>query len=104
MDMIFKYWLEFSFTLIITVVTFLIKKLNEYKNILKSTTKGVEVLLKTKIIQNYNMHKTKGSITIYEKEIINELYREYKNLGGKGVIDSIKKDIDKLPLISEEEN
>lgn len=103
MDFIINYWIECLFGLLISLITYFVKKLNDYKKILSSTTKGVEVLLKSKIIENYNLYKARGKISIYEKEIINELYHEYQNLGGNGVIDSLKKDLDKLPLFSKEE-
>lgn len=102
MNLIVDYWLEFLFGSLISVVTFLIKKISDYKKILSFTTKGVQMLLKCKIIENYNMYKKRGIITIYEKEIMNELYKEYENLGGNGIIKYIKNELDELPLVNEE--
>ena len=34
---------------------------------------------------------------------MNELYIEYHNLGGNGVVESLKRDLEKLPLSSKEE-
>lgn len=103
MNFIITYWVEFLFGILITVVTYVLKKVIEYKKILSSTTKGVKVLLKTKIIEHYNLYRTKGNITIYEKQLINDLYDEYRNLGGNGIIKSLKQDIDELPLSSRED-
>lgn len=103
MEFIVRYWIEFLFGILISLVTLFMKKLSDYKKVLASTTKGVEVLLKSKIIENYNIYKSRGKISIYEKEIMNELYIEYHNLGGNGVIESLKKDLEKLPLSSKEE-
>lgn len=103
MNFIITYWVEVLFGILISVVTYILRKIVEYKKILSSTTKGVKVLLKTKIIEHYNLYRSRGQITIYEKQLINDLYDEYKNLGGNGIISSLKQDIDDLPLSSKED-
>ena len=103
MEFIVHYWIEFLFGILISLLTLFMKKLSDYKKVLSSTTKGVEVLLKSKIIENYIIYKSRGKISIYEKEIMNELYIEYHNLGGNGVVESLKRDLEKLPLSSKEE-
>ncbi|MEG0825891.1 MAG: hypothetical protein RR404_00285 [Bacilli bacterium] len=103
MNFIVTYWVEFLFGILISATTYLIKKTTDYKKTLQSTTKGVQVLLKTKIIEHYNLYKQRNGISIYEKELVNELYKEYHNLGGNGVIESLKEQIDELPLSSKED-
>lgn len=88
-EFIINYWVELFFSLLIFVITSLYRKMGKYCEITLATKKGVSVLLKTKIIEKYNFYKNKDSIPIYDKEIINELYKEYKILGGNGLIDSL---------------
>lgn len=102
MNFIITYWVQFLFGLLISIVTLLIKKIIDYKKILDSTTKGVRVLLKSRIIDNYNIIILKKVISLYEKEIFNDLYNEYRSLGGNGVIESLKEAIDSLPLSKED--
>ena len=39
-----------------------------------------------------------GCISLNEKETLNNLYIEYKKLGGDGIIDDIRDEIDKIPI------
>lgn len=63
-----------------------------------ATRKGVQVLLKEKIIEKYNKYKEAGSMSLYDKEMIDEIYNEYKNLGGNGVIEKIVDNIEEIPI------
>lgn len=95
---IITYWIEVLFGIIISVITFLYKKIEKYYSVMNSTKNGVKVLLKGEIIRRYNEYKMLGYISLFDKEIIIDLYLEYKNLGGNGVIEDIIEDISKLPL------
>lgn len=93
-----KYWIEILFGLIISFLTYLYRSLANYKHMIISTRNGVRSLLKGEIIRKYYELKTRAEITVYEKQIVDELYEEYVNLGGNGVIKHLCDDIQSLPV------
>ena len=99
LEFVIKYWIEFGFGLIISFITFLYKKVSHYYTIMTSTKNGVKVLLKGEIIRRYNEYKKLDCISLFEKEIIMDLYREYRNLGGNGIIEDVIDDISEIPLM-----
>jgi hypothetical protein len=97
-DFVLKYWIQFLFGLISSFIIFLCKMIkNEYETI-KNTKNGMKVLLKKGILEKYKVYKEKNCITFYEKEMINDLYQEYKNLGGNSFIEDIMDDINDIPM------
>lgn len=95
---IVDYWIEFFFGLIISIICYLYKRISDYTKLINSTKNGVKVLLKGEIIRRYNEYTKKGSMSIFEKEIVMDLYQEYKNLGGNGMISNLVEDIEDIPL------
>ena len=65
---------------------------------INSTCEGVKILLKNRIIEKYYRFKSDGVISIFDKQIVNELYSEYHNLGGNGVISDIINEINELDI------
>ena len=98
LEFIMKYWIEFSFGLVISFITFLCKRINYYYKVMNSTKNGAKVLLKGEIIRRYNEYKKIGCLSLFDKETITELYEEYKNLGGNGIIEDMIDDISEIPL------
>lgn len=54
---------------------------------------GVQALLRNEIIRRYREFETKGEISILDKENLEEMFEQYKNLGGNG---TVKKMMDEL--------
>lgn len=98
MNFITQYWIQFLFGVLISFVGYLYKKIVDYKKLMTATKNGVQALLKVKIIERYNEYSKLENVTIYDKETIDQLYREYKNLGGNGVIEKLIKEIEDIPL------
>lgn len=101
MDFVIKYWIEFAFGLICGAITFVVKRLctkikrqNERQ---KYIEKGVQALLKDRLIERYRQFKKVGEISILDKESIDTMYKEYKNLGGNGAISQLIEEIQDLP-------
>lgn len=59
--------------------------------------KGVQALLRANIIAIYNKYIEIGVIPIYERENLDHLYKEYKALGGNGVIEDLIEKLSVLP-------
>ncbi len=98
MDFIVNYWVEFLFGTLISFVMYLFKKVNQHYKLMISTRNGVQALLKAKIIEIYNQYEDAGSMSLHTKEMIDELYTQYKNLGGNGVIEKIVDNIEEIPI------
>ena len=92
-----KYWIEFVFGLITTVMGFVIKKLNRKISEQEAIKMGVQALLRDRILQAYNHHMERGFCPIYARENIQQLAEQYHNLGGNGVIDELLEKMKCLP-------
>lgn len=61
-----------------------------------------KVILKDRLYDRYRKHLAEGSCDLEEKEIFMEMYRDYKAIGGNGVIDSIYETMMAMPTCREE--
>lgn len=98
LEFIFKYWLELVFGLLISLVGHMYKKFKDHYKLLTATRTGLVVLLKAKIIEEYSEYKKTKKVSIYEREMIEELYEEYKKLGGNGLIGKIVEEIEDIKI------
>ena len=92
-----EYLVDYLIEIVLTVTTTLIIAI--YKRIKKIiSTIEVNRVSIVAIIKNIYVDKNKGCISLNEKETLNNLYIEYKKLGGDGIIDDIRDEIDKIPI------
>lgn len=98
LEFIIKYWLEFLFGLVVGVLTFLMKKISTLYKKEKAIENGVQALLRNELIRRYREYETKGEITILDKENIEHLFNEYKNLGGNGTVAQMYEEMLNLPI------
>lgn len=98
LEFIIKYWLEFLFGLVIAILTYLIKKISNLHKKEKAIENGVQALLRNELIRRYREYETKGEITILDKENIEHLFEEYKNLGGNGTVAKMYEEMLELPI------
>lgn len=89
-DFIVRYWIEVLFTGVCTGVSIIIKNLYKRQ---KAIENGVLALIRSELIQKYREYEAKGELTILDKENIEHLYTEYKNLGGNGTVECMYKDL-----------
>ena len=59
--------------------------------------KGVQALLRDRLISEYNTHLEKCYAPIYAKENFENMWTQYHNLGKNGVMDSIHESFMALP-------
>lgn len=76
-----------------SVITFLINRVKKDKKKDKAIETGVQALLRNEIIRRYREFESKGEISILDKENLEEMFVQYKNLGGNG---TVKKMMDEL--------
>lgn len=97
-NFIITYWLEVIFGIILSLITVLWQNIKTYHKKMESIKSGVKILLKNEITNYYNEAILKNSITLFEKEMLIELYKQYKNLEGNGLIENLIEKIDTIPL------
>ena len=72
------------------------KEAQEYKAI----KKGVQAVLRDRILQAFNYYRKVGGITTAQMDNISSMYRAYHNLGGNGVVTKIYEQAMSLPHIA----
>lgn len=98
LQFIIKYWIQLLFGLIISLFTYFFKEIKVYKKKLDATNEGIIVLLKMKIVEQYDNHIKRASISIEEKEAIIDLYNVYKKLKCCDVVDELIEKLDSIPI------
>ena len=63
----------------------------------KAIKNGVQALLRNELIRRYREYKAKGEISILDKENIEHMFTEYKNLGGNGTVKELMDDLLEVP-------
>lgn len=107
-EFIIKYWLEVLFGLICTIFSFLFKRImkrqeeekkkrEEEEKKRQSLENGVQALLRNELVRRYREYKSKGELSILDKENIEHMFKEYENLGGNGTIKEIYTELLELP-------
>lgn len=100
-EWIVKYWVEWLFGIVVTVLGILIRKINT--RVKQTASKndaietGVQALLRAQMISDYNHYSDKGYAPIYARENFENEYQQYKNLGGNGVMSDIRDKFRALP-------
>lgn len=83
-----EYWLEFAFTLIISFLSFLIKRLySKFKKeyiTQKQLKEGMLAILHDRLYQLCTSYIERDSVTVDELANLEYLYRSYHSLGGNG--------------------
>ena len=118
-DFVIKYWMEALFSGLTAFILYSfrrwraseVKKQDEreleernhkreielLKENVRQTQNGIQVMLKDRIYQAYKFHLTQGYCGIKEREIIFDMYKQYKALGGNGIVDDIMHRLVELP-------
>lgn len=101
-DFIIKYWLEFLFSTFLAFMGIGFKmiktKQDEQEKKNKAIENGVQALLRNELIRGYREYETKGEMSIIDKENIEHLFNEYKNLGGNGTVEQMYEELLTLPI------
>lgn len=75
------------------VVGFISTKLKKNKKKDLAIEQGVQALLRNEIIRRYREFESKGEISILDKENLEEMFEQYKNLGGNGTVKKMMDDL-----------
>ena len=94
-EFIIEYWLEVLLGLIFTGISYTVKTLYKKQ---RAVEQGVQALLRNELIRRYREYEVKGAITILDKENIEHMYKEYRNLGGNGTVAKMYDDLMNLEI------
>lgn len=94
LEFITTYWLEMLFSSVCAGIAFIIKRLYKKQ---KAIENGVQALLRNELIRRYREYEVKGEITILDKENMEHMFNEYRNLGGNGTIKQMYEEMLELP-------
>ena len=101
------HWLEWLFTGILAILSWLVKLLRDQirteqaKN--EAIAEGVQSLLRESIVSNYNRYSDRGYCPIYAKESMKKVYKAYHNLGGNDVATELYRKVLQMPEEKREE-
>lgn len=108
-EFIIKYWLEVIFTAILSLIGYGYRKLKkrqeeqekkneeqERKN--KAIERGVQALLRNELIRRFREYKTKGEMSMLDKENMEHMFAEYFNLEGNGMMTDVHKEFLEIPI------
>lgn len=97
LDFVLKYWIEFSFGLLIAGGGFTLKWMSKKFKEHEDLNAGVRSLLRSKLIELHDKYMEKEYIPIYALDNINKMYDAYHSLGGNGTVTKLVEDIRLLP-------
>lgn len=80
-------------TILGSLIGFLSTKLKKNKEKDMAIETGVQALLRNEIIRRYREFESKGEISILDKENLEEMFVQYKNLGGNGTVKKMMDDL-----------
>lgn len=103
LEFIAQYWLEVLFGLIVTALTFFVRRLFRHVSKNKQETctvqEGIKCMLRDRIIQNHERYICLGNCPLSVRENMEDMHAAYKALGGNGAIDHIVEELNNLPTI-----
>lgn len=100
-EFITQYWIEVIFGFVTAGFGFgykcLAKRLKDGIEKQGAVEKGIQALLRDRIINLYNHYKDKGFCPIYALENAEALFVQYQALGGNGAITELMEKLRKMP-------
>ena len=97
-DIISKIILTVAGSIVTGIIGYLIAKIKEYKKKDSQQEKALMCLLRSNITSKYYVYSELGNIPYYEKENIDRMFEQYKNMGGNSYVDTIVREINDLPI------
>lgn len=73
------------------------KRFKKIRTDQEALEKGVQALLRDRLICQYDTYRKVGSAPIHVKDSFENMYLQYHALGANGVMDSIREEFQKLP-------
>ncbi len=104
MEFISENWMDWFTVGIVSAVSMwhrkIMKAISDDKIKYKAVARGVEALLRDRIIDSYNKYEKKGVCPIYAKENVKRLYMPYHELGGNDVATELVEQLLQMPSVN----
>ena len=102
MDWVTKYWIEWIFGILAAALIWLYKRLTqrikEERAEQEALKAGLIALLRAQMVSDFEKYSDRGSASVYARESYENVYRQYKNLGGNGVMTDLHNKFMQLPI------
>ena len=102
LEVIAKYWVEWACGLVATALLYGFRQLHKRQTKAderqRAVEKGVQALLRDRILQAYYHYSEHGWITLHGLENVESMYQEYHNLGGNGTVTKLLHDLRELEV------
>jgi len=96
-------WVEWMIMGLFTILSIcyrrLIKVINEDREKNRAVAKGVEALLRDRIIDSFHKYEKTGICPVYAKENVKRLYVPYHKLGGNDVATELMEKLLEMPTV-----
>lgn len=79
------------------IIGFLSTKIKNHNKKDKAIEEGLVALLRNELVRRYREYETKGEMAILDKENIEDMFKQYENLGGNGTVKKMYKELLDLP-------
>lgn len=96
-----QYWLDVLFGVILGILAWIVRKISKHykeeKERNDAVRLGVQALLRSQMISDFNHYKEKGYAPIYAKDNFENMWEQYHSLGANGVMDEIHEEFKQIP-------
>ena len=82
---------------VVLIFSWLYKRLRKNDEETNAVKLGIQALLRSQMISDYNRWSDKGYAPIYARENFDNCWKQYHSLGANGVMDDIHKKFMELP-------
>lgn len=79
------------------IIGFLSTKIKNHNKKDKAIEEGLVALLRNELVRRYREYKQKGEMSILDKENVEDMFKQYENLGGNGTVKKMYKELLDLP-------
>lgn len=101
-DIVMKYWVQWACGLaaggLAAGLRLLYRRQKETDRRQRAAERGIQALLRDRIVQAYYHYAERGWITLHGLENVEALYREYHALGGNGTVTKLVEDLRELDV------
>lgn len=80
------------------LIGYIIKLLKDQKKERDANAKGTMLLLRVQLIEYHDRYVAEGSIPSYAYQNFCDMYKAYHDLGGNGMIEKMKAEVDNIHL------
>ncbi len=76
-------------SIILTFILYLFRRISDSDRKMRAVEKGIQALLRSQMITDFNHYGEKGYAPIYARENFENCWQNYHQLGANGVMDDI---------------